>query len=132
MTHLLCSGLKYLTPQWWEFASYTGAKDEEMNLLKSQSLEDARGSHCCKPHIPRPCSIASCPCKSVTTAAPHTSSAETPQGHFCRDRYKMIMGYKSNVPPNPPPSALLLAPLKTHVISAKTPEGEAYPGYACR
>lgn len=101
MTHLLYSGLKYLIPQWWEFASYTDAKGEEMNLLNAQSPEYARGSHCCKPQVP--CFIASCSWKSERAADPHTSPAETPQGHFCKARYKMRVGYKTNVPHNPAP-----------------------------
>lgn len=50
-----------------------------------------------------PGSIASCSWKSVRTADPHTSPIEIPKGHFCRGSYKMMVGYKTNVPHNPPP-----------------------------
>lgn len=48
MTCLLCSGLKYLIPQWWEFASYTDAKKKETDLLNTQSPADVRGGRCYK------------------------------------------------------------------------------------
>lgn len=138
MTCLLRSGLKYLIPQWWEFASYTDAKNKEMNLLNTRSPADVRGSCCCEP--PAPCSSASCSWKTIRLADPNTSLAETPQSRFCLDRHKTpagaeTVGCKTNASPrtSPPfPQPLLSCPLPEDACSPpKLPEGEAHPSHAC-
>lgn len=88
-----------------------------MNLLNAQSPEDEKGSAVVRPKSPGPCSLASCSWKTVRTADPHASPAGAPQGHFCRPRHKMMVGYKTNLlhtsPPFPQP--LLSCPLPKDV-----------------
>lgn len=111
MTHLLCSGLKYLIPQQWEFSSYTDAKNKEINLLNTQSPAEVRGSHCCT--SPAPCQLL---LEDHKTHISQYFPAETPQSHFCPDRHKTpagaeTVGYKTKVPSIISPAfALLPAP----------------------
>lgn len=87
-----------------------------------------------------PCSIASCSWKSIRTAASHTSPTETPQGQFCTARFRMMVGYKTNVPhtspPFPQPLFSCLLPDVTCYLCQKDKPNLAVPagdkGQGCR
>lgn len=128
MTPLLCSGLKYLIPQWWEFASYTDAKNKEMNLLNTQSPADVRGSRYCKP-------------PGLQPHAPGRPSdpVETPQSHFCPDRQNPCWCWDGGLQNQCPPAPLhhfpsLCSPahsLRMQSLCQNSRRGNPTPSRAC-